>query len=362
MANNKSENSSLMKYKILFIALLLILVSILLYFINAKIQTIIYPEEKKWITRIPFNTVADTLITTAIIGFVYEWFIRKENEKSLEGLIESVIFEPTYLRSFSETKLDLIIESSLKAKLGNEEMGNDVFNNLIKKTVNISRKNHNYRKEIILENFEDPDLSRYYRAIIDFRYRTKLNKEEFNFYFVDDHIEFVNFLHGKKYENIFRFNNSKIFNKDNFFTYFSINNFTIENSKFGKINLETESKFSDNHYSIKCYHPDLKNYFGKEVDIFYRRTAVIDKLGHCFSSHIGCPTKEISLVIDFHNTDIDYVNVFDFFMSSESPEIIYTPTDTNPTKIEISYKNWVFPYGGVIFLWVLKNEYSHFEH
>ena len=60
--------------------------------------------------------------------------------------------------------------------------------------------------------------------------------------------------------------------------------------------------------------------------------------------------------LDFAKTDIHYMNVLDFFVSTEPPTIRYVPSRERPHRIEVELSEWGFPKGGVAFVWVLKRE------
>ena len=68
------------------------------------------------------------------------------------------------------------------------------------------------------------------------------------------------------------------------------------------------------------------------------------------------PTKSVSISFDFQNTDIHYVNVFDFFISHTPPLVLFSPNQKNPRKIEVNFSDWAFPMSGVIYNWVLEEE------
>ena len=70
------------------------------------------------------------------------------------------------------------------------------------------------------------------------------------------------------------------------------------------------------------------------------------------------PTNGVSMEIDFAETEIVYMNVLDFFVSKEDPIIRYSPSLQSPHKIEVEVNEWVFPKGGVVFVWVLRPELS----
>lgn len=60
--------------------------------------------------------------------------------------------------------------------------------------------------------------------------------------------------------------------------------------------------------------------------------------------------------IDVTRTDIAVLSVRDFFFSDKQPIIRYTPSATNAKKVTVEIDDWVFPKGGVDFVWVIESE------
>jgi hypothetical protein len=54
----------------------------------------------------------------------------------------------------------------------------------------------------------------------------------------------------------------------------------------------------------------------------------------------------------------DSTKILDFFASTRFPKIAYTPSFEMPHKIEVEVNDWIFPKGGVVFVWMLKQETS----
>jgi hypothetical protein len=48
--------------------------------------------------------------------------------------------------------------------------------------------------------------------------------------------------------------------------------------------------------------------------------------------------------------------VLDFFASKRKPNVRYIPTRQDCQKIGVEVNDWVFPKGGVVFVWVLRAE------
>jgi len=132
-------------------------------------------------------------------------------------------------------------------------------------------------------------------------------------------------------------------------TVFKVDKITV-NSLELNINHQTES---NGNLLITCDHPELRKLLGQTVTVYYRYIAKLNKRGHLFTANVIVPTKNVVIELDYADTDIHYVNVLDFFVSTELPKITYLPSLAQAHKIEVEINEWAFPKGGVVFVWVL---------
>lgn len=54
-----------------------------------------------------------------------------------------------------------------------------------------------------------------------------------------------------------------------------------------------------------------------------------------------------------------YVNVLDYIAGARQPRIAQLPASDPTPSVEIGYDGWVFPKGGVAFVWMLESELVH---
>ena len=65
------------------------------------------------------------------------------------------------------------------------------------------------------------------------------------------------------------------------------------------------------------------------------------------------PLKGLSMNFDVGGASIRTVRPVDFFSTKTSPRFIYTPDKENAQKIEVLIDGWIYPRGGVVFVWDL---------
>ncbi|WP_109528666.1 hypothetical protein [Nocardia aurea] len=91
---------------------------------------------------------------------------------------------------------------------------------------------------------------------------------------------------------------------------------------------------------------------GKPVAVSYTCRALIPKHGHLLHLDMDAPTRNISVELDYTDTDLDYVNVLDFFVSSHKTRIEHTPTNVPERSVTVAHDGWVFQRSGVAFVLV----------
>src|SRR5215216_1589506 len=76
--------STIYKYKIQLVGLILILGAFLFYFLSYWVEGHV---QSAFIKSIPYKSIADACFTALVIGFSYEWIVRRESEGKLKDII-----------------------------------------------------------------------------------------------------------------------------------------------------------------------------------------------------------------------------------------------------------------------------------
>lgn len=98
---------------------------------------------------------------------------------------------------------------------------------------------------------------------------------------------------------------------------------------------------------------------GRPITLAYTYRTLVRQNGHMLHLDISHPTKGLHVEFAYGDCGIRYVNVLDYIAGARQPQISeLPPTDPRPA-VEISYDGWVFPKGGVAFVWVLEKELTH---
>ena len=95
---------------------------------------------------------------------------------------------------------------------------------------------------------------------------------------------------------------------------------------------------------------------GKEMTISYTYRSLVQRHSHLLHLDLARPTKGFTAELRYGGCGIRHVSVLDYIASAKQPRISgLTATDPAP-GIEVGFDSWVFPKGGVAFVWVLEDE------
>lgn len=359
--------------RILQVMLGLVIFSLVLYaldyFVSRSSKGILL-----WLKDLPLRALADACLTAFLVGITYEWIVRYESEAALSEIISkqiqiqqqaiieeiprALIINPEVMGNIlKEERLEEILRAGLQVRLGDKQMGDDIYEGLLRKTLSYNQRWANYRFKATLSIIDDPSLPeivryKYYNATIDLRYDTKLTKNKFIFHCVTSIDDYNKSIRDPNYEFTWLFPPTT----DEFPTIdtsvFDVKQITVDNIELN-LNYSTDE---NGNLAIVCTNPDLSNLQNRIVTVYYRYVVKINKRGHLFMANVIMPTRNVVIELDYANTDIHFVNVLDFFVSAQLPKITYLPSKEKAHKVEIELNEWAFPKGGVAFVWVLAKE------
>lgn len=320
--------------------------------------------------------MADASMSAAIVGFAYEWLVRRETSQALRLMYESSLREheasvvnavvreiPRALLLDKDVqrsvlvgpgKVDEIIQGALRVRLGDEEMSGSIYDGLLQKTFSYTERYADLRVEVMLSNVSDdePEEVRrtFYDAVVTLRYRTKLNTSRFIFTRALDHDQFNARARDPAYVFTWRLEESEGLPRD------SERALDLYRMSVDDLDLPRQTRISDDGaYEIVCEDPALEEKRDTEVTIHYAVMTKLRRHDHVFFYSTVRPTRGITVIFNFARTDIAKVLTYDFFVSSRSP-VIYELPRGNPHTVIVELDEWVFPKGGVAFVWRLEGE------
>ncbi len=94
----------------------------------------------------------------------------------------------------------------------------------------------------------------------------------------------------------------------------------------------------------------------RDVSISYTYRTLIQRNGHLLHVDPARLSKDFTVRFSYAGCGIRFVNVMDSITGPRQSHIAELPASDPTPSVEVSYNGWVFPKGGVAFIWVLDDE------
>jgi len=212
----------------------------------------------------------------------------------------------------------------------------------------------NYRYDATLFPFEGNKAiaSEYFRIVFEIRYETVLTRKRFIFACVKGIEELSQAMRNTELFARYMLPNRPVI-AGSIADFFSVDFLTIEDLTLKEVDRGAERHDSYFHRVWSC--EGLDALIGKRVKIHYRVRSVIRKRGHFFAMVTEYPVKSLSMNFDMGKAEIRKLSAVDYFVSRHRPQFIYTPSKETANKIEVIIDDWIYPRGGVVFIWDLED-------
>lgn len=351
------------------VLLILILLTIVFFIVSIWLNGI-SPRQYTWLRLIPWNSLATTALGVAFIGYVFEWVVRNETKQEFDEALKTsfeeqeqklkreipraMLITPEIMRDvLAPDMVDNVILTSLGIRLNDTQLAQEAYGSFLSHLLNHEERRSNYRCNVYMRNAQSQDIPaakafKYYEGYIDITYETILVKDTFRFTSVATMEDYEGLLKDPTWELRWVAEPTKDYSPDVAFQ--------VDYVYVNGLKLHTRKASADGKQVIIADHLDLQAMQGKPATIHYRYMVKIKKRGHLLMIHVPCPTHNVAVELDYAHTDIGFVNVLDFFASKQKPNVRYIPTRQDCQKIGVEVHDWVFPKGGVVFVWVLRAE------
>jgi hypothetical protein len=358
--------------KLQHVALILILGSLGLYWTEELLSEHMAPESF-WL-RVPIHSVADGLLTIAVVAFTFEYLLRQEAEVRLTEIASQVVGDEhrklvpelaqtlatrpeTLLTALHPDRVENVLSAALAISLRDRHFASEVHNGLLRTINDYPERWIDTRHKLTLTQVDESQpeniRARYFQGYLTLRFQTTLRRQEFHFECVRS---------KQAYDDV-------IWNRpDAFYTWLlpptkefptaSPESFDVTEVRVDSIRLEAKRQAHDEGRSMlfTFSSPSLATLQGRTVTVQVNCQLKIEKRAHVINLGVPSPTRGMLAEIDYRDTEIAHVDVFDSFVSRQRPDIRLLPTPRQPRRIEVELDEWVFPKGGVVFTWELYQE------
>lgn len=95
---------------------------------------------------------------------------------------------------------------------------------------------------------------------------------------------------------------------------------------------------------------------GKPVRVRHTYRLVMSKYGHRLRIAIVQPAKDVSLAMDYTDTNITEMHVSELVPTAKRAQVTRLPKETPARVITVDVPGWLLPQAEVSFVWALENE------
>lgn len=361
--------SELYRQKILFASTVVIAIALVLFTLEAWL---VGDTHDGWVSHVPFRSVADALLIAGIVGVAFEWMVRKEAEEKLgevvrnelergqasveQRLLALMLGDPVALsRRASSSERASVIRAALQAEVGDSEVGSQLYDAVVSRTLGFRERWTNYRCSATLRDIRDTAVDAatrrdYYHCYYDLRYDTVLTRTSLVFACVHTIESFNEHLVNPDCEMCW------LFPIADARAHASTSGFRVVNVTVGGEPLDVVAESAPGVVRYTATQSRLASKVGQTVTVQYRVDVHVLKVGHLLSLSLVYPTRGVLMELDVTDTDIAYVSARDYFPSGRSPNMRYLPDAANAKKISVEVADWVLPKAGVDFVWVRRDE------
>jgi hypothetical protein len=355
------------RLKLQHVALVLLPLALLLYAYEDRLMA--------W-RRLPYRSVADTLLTTTIVVLAFEWFLRRETElrlsrivadtvhRQLGPLARSFFTEPqVLLRALNEQALDQVISTALGIILKDKDLAAEVDTRLLRSIARYEERWTNARFTVTLTRIQDHESptirDQYFQAYVGLRFETILRRTSFPVWCVRS---------KQAYDDIM-WNDRSVFYPwlqprtpefptvgEESFAVESISVNGIQSVNSIQVATCTVEQKDGQRMLITCHDEELRKLKDQPVIVEATFRVMIPKRAHSINLTVPVPTRGVVMALNYGGTEVRRVEVVDMFVAGHRPDIRALPTTSRPRSVEVELREWVLPRGGVVFHWRLDQE------
>ena len=242
---------------------------------------------------------------------------------------------------FSDTKLNLIIESAISQRLQSKEIASLIYSEILRRFFVDKDQDIHYRKD--------------FRHSISFIDPADRNLE--NFYEVETKLTFTKVLQqeyffvacANRYEDL-----EKYFRRrDVEYRWLLDNNFSLSDDFFqvtrvsiNDLELTFSKEIRNGCMEIRCFHPELQHLVGKEVAFSISTRTYYPKNSHQLTIYITEITRGVQVSFSYPKeiSEVEVINIF-------SGQSKYPTIKRGIQSVEVSSaaEEWIFPNSGILF-------------
>ncbi|RLC50976.1 MAG: alanine racemase [Candidatus Cloacimonadota bacterium] len=242
---------------------------------------------------------------------------------------------------YSDEKLNTVIETAIEQRLQSKEISNLVYSEFLKRFFAEHDRDIHYRRNfrhyIEFNEHKFAELNQYFQTNTTLTFTKVLQQDYFYVACANEESKLEKYFLRPDVE--YRW----LIDKNLGSTLFD-----LTSVKINDIELYHEMKMTDDCLEIRCYHPELKNLKGKEVEFSISTQTFYPKDLHQLAVYLIELTQGAEITFNFGNVLESAEAVPIFSGRSKFPSIT---CGKNEITISTQTDEWIFPTSGVVFVY-----------
>ena len=243
---------------------------------------------------------------------------------------------------FSDSKLNLIIESAISQRLQSKEIASLLYSEILRRFFVDRDRDIHYRKnfcyKIEFTKPKEPMHKEFYEVETTLSFTKVLQQDHFFVACAHRLEDLQRYFRRRDVEYRWLLDSNFNLTED----FFSVSNVSIND-----LTLNHHSEISDGCMEIRCSHPMLSELVDKIVDFSISMKTYYPKASHQLSAYITEITQGVSVSFHYPEDEIKDVEVVNIFSGQQKYPV--TVRENGVISISTGEEEWIFPNSGIIF-------------
>lgn len=317
------------------------------------------------------NDIGASLFSIGLLGIFFQYIGAADQEQAddervrrmlketapdiRDAVIEGFAFAPDSLTSVASPQvLDRIIENCLAIQLADPRLARDAYLDLREQVMQPHPRMYDTRVtvDLSIQSGARPALSEtpFFTATIQWEYKVVPDTSLMRFACVSDLDEYRALLEDPTYAIVCHVRPDDGIDGSSPEA-FSLLQVTVDGQP---LKARRTTRGQSQTFIVKLDEQILAA--EKPVTLSYTYRTLVKRHGHLLHLDISHPSKGLHVQFSYAGCGIRYVNVLDYVAGARQPKISQLPPDDPTPTVDVDFDGWVFPKGGVAFVWVLEGE------
>ena len=365
--NKPSLHARLRKTKAALLATVLTLAGILLVMLNGWLSGLNLGDWA-WLHALPLGELGGTLFGAGLLGTLFEYSFRKDQEAATtrqfrqiihdeapamrDAVIEGFAIRPEDLKRVANPELlDAIAANVMALRLGDEQFAREIYADIRDQAIRAVERWHDVEVRIRLSSALERSTvgTPLFDLTVEWEYTTVPAGPVRRFASTSDRAEYRELLLDVPATSPW-FMQSRFGVDAASRDCYELLELTVDGRPQS---FRRSARRTGQVYTVTL---DEAAMSGEEVRIRQTFRVVTPASGHRIYVELPQPARDVSLVLDYTNTDIATMTVTDMVSSSRSPHVSHAPAATNGRVIHVDAPGWLLPKTGFAFTWTLQSE------